>query len=310
MTKIRHARKDAIAVARELVRVLAPCCEKLIIAGSLRRLKPEVGDIELLYIPRTENRPVPGTLFDRKDYDLATLAILELEAAGVLRRRESTTGTTAFGEKNKLMLHVASGIPVDFFTATRTNWHNYLVCRTGSAENNTRIATAAKIRGLRWNPYGPGFTHLETGNVLPATSEEAVYQKKFEYRTYGPRWNEKTCAIGRQVTLSLGYGKSRRLSGIVESFSTNKTPQLLPGWSACFGDSHFTAAVVGIRLADPIRILAGKIAMELFTNAFGGEGTRLEIKEGDGYGKETSLGGWCFQAAVDQIEKVLIASND
>lgn len=57
------------------------------------------------------------------------------------------------------------------------------------------------------------------------------------------------------------------------------------------------------------RVLATKIAMSLFTNGFGGEGTRLEIKEGDGYGKETSLGGWCFQAAVDQIEKAIIEEN-
>ena len=57
------------------------------------------------------------------------------------------------------------------------------------------------------------------------------------------------------------------------------------------------------------RELATKIAMRLFTNGFGGEGTRLEIKEGDGYGKEISLGGWCFQAAVAQIEKVIIEEN-
>lgn len=73
-------------------------------------------------------------------------------------------------------------------------------------------------------------------------------EKAFEYRTYGPRWNEKTCAVGRPVTLSLGYGKHRRLSGVVTSFTTNATPSLIPGWSDCFGDSHFTAAVIGIRL--------------------------------------------------------------
>lgn len=174
--KTKYPRKAAIAVARELVRELAPVTERLIVAGSLRRLKPEVGDIELLYIPRFENRPIPGTLFDSRDYDLATLAILELEARGILRKRESVTGSTAFGDKNKLMLHTASGIPVDFFAATPANWHNYLVCRTGSAETNTRIATAAKNRGLRWNPYGPGFSNLTTGDRLPVTSEEDVFR--------------------------------------------------------------------------------------------------------------------------------------
>lgn len=72
--------------------------------------------------------------------------------------------------------------------------------------------------------------------------------KTFEFRTYGPRWNEETCAIGRRVTLSLGYGKHRRLHGVINAFYTNNTPQLIPGWSDCFGDKHFTAACIGIQL--------------------------------------------------------------
>lgn len=53
------------------------------------------------------------------------------------------------------------------------------------------------------------------------------------------------------------------------------------------------------------RRLATRIARSLFTNGFGDEGTRLEIKKGDGHGKEIALGGWCFGAAVDQIAKVI-----
>lgn len=33
--------------------------------------------------------------------------------------------------------------------------------------------------------------------------------KRTEYRRYGPRWNERTCWIGRAVTLSHGYSGSR-----------------------------------------------------------------------------------------------------
>lgn len=42
--------------------------------------------------------------------------------------------------------------------------------------------------------------------------------KKYEYRLYGPRWNEKTCRIGRAVTLSKGYGKANRLHTSVKGF--------------------------------------------------------------------------------------------
>jgi len=43
--------------------------------------------------------------------------------------------------------------------------------------------------------------------------------KNIEYRPYGPRWNERTCAIGRPVVLSHGYGKRRRLRGTVAAFN-------------------------------------------------------------------------------------------
>lgn len=41
-------------------------------------------------------------------------------------------------------------------------------------------------------------------------------KKDTEYRLYGPRWNERTCVVGRPVILSLG--KQRRLNGVITSF--------------------------------------------------------------------------------------------
>jgi hypothetical protein len=53
------------------------------------------------------------------------------------------------------------------------------------------------------------------------------------------------------------------------------------------------------------RVLARKIAERLLMNGFGDFGTRLEIKRETNLQKETSLGGWCLEAAVDQIAKVI-----
>jgi len=78
-------------------------------------------------------------------------------------------------------------------------------------------------------------------------------EKEFEYREYGPRWNERTCRIGRPVVLSMGYGKARRLRGVVNFFDTSATPSLLPGWSACYGDNHRTAAIIGVKLNNQLR---------------------------------------------------------
>jgi len=44
-------------------------------------------------------------------------------------------------------------------------------------------------------------------------------EKTEELRLYGPRWNESTCAIGRPVVLSKGYGKNHRLQGRISKFT-------------------------------------------------------------------------------------------
>lgn len=43
-------------------------------------------------------------------------------------------------------------------------------------------------------------------------------EKRSELRLYGPRWNERTCLIGRGVVLSRGYGKQARMAGVIREF--------------------------------------------------------------------------------------------
>lgn len=57
------------------------------------------------------------------------------------------------------------------------------------------------------------------------------------------------------------------------------------------------------------RELAARIATRLFTNGLGDQGERLEIKQATGYEHERSLGGWCYLAALDQIETVILEEN-
>ncbi len=42
--------------------------------------------------------------------------------------------------------------------------------------------------------------------------------KREELRRYGPRWNENTCTVGRDVVLSKGYGKKHRMTGRIWKF--------------------------------------------------------------------------------------------
>lgn len=154
--KPRYNRSVALLAARKICAALKPVTERLIVAGSLRRRKPTVGDVEVLFVPKFEERQVD--LLHRAPFDLAAEVIERMIEAGVLEQRLSVTGAPSWGGKNKLATHVSTGIPVDLFTATEANWWNYLVCRTGPKESNMAIAAAAQAKGWKWNPYGAGFS--------------------------------------------------------------------------------------------------------------------------------------------------------
>ena len=69
--------------------------------------------------------------------------------------------------------------------------------------------------------------------------------KNVEYRV-GKQWNERVVAIGRLVTLSRGYGKQRRMTGVVVSFEVIRRenapidPDLYP-------DAQ-TVSAIGVRI--------------------------------------------------------------
>lgn len=73
-------------------------------------------------------------------------------------------------------------------------------------------------------------------------------EKTTEYRVYGPRWNERTCTIGRRVTLSLGYGKQRRLTGRVARFEKNREPLKTLAWLKCYGHRTGDCACITVDL--------------------------------------------------------------
>ena len=69
MPKEKRPLVVAEAVAMRLSDLLAPSCDRLMIGGSIRRRRPEVGDIELIAIPRMVAAS-PGSLIDIRPADL------------------------------------------------------------------------------------------------------------------------------------------------------------------------------------------------------------------------------------------------
>jgi len=186
----------AHVIATQLVEVLEPACERITIAGSLRRCEKQVGDIEILYVPKFVRGTPPGELVE-STIDLSLSKIGDLINAGVLVRRQNTNGADAFGPRNKLMRHFASGIPVDLFCTDERSWANYLVCRTGPAAFNIRVASRARALGWKWHPYDCGFSRKRCGGELIEWQVIRSEEQLFEFLgwPYCQPWERKITGV-------------------------------------------------------------------------------------------------------------------
>lgn len=171
--KKQWPRDTALQVAQEIVARLALSCERIAIAGSIRRGKPWVGDIEILFIPRMSTRP--DGFFDTRIVSVASEVIDALLIEGYFSKRQNKNGVFAWGESNKLAIHTASGIPVDLFSTSEERWWVALVIRTGSKETNLRLTTGANKLNRTLNAYGYGTTDRATGETTKANSEQDVF---------------------------------------------------------------------------------------------------------------------------------------
>lgn len=170
----RWPRLQARELAEEILARLKPATERIEIAGSLRRQLPTVGDIEIVFIPKLEDRPFD--LISTEPVDVTEEAINLMVERDYLRKRPSIIGSYAWGPMNKLALHAATGIPVDLFATTPLHWVNTLFLRTGGKETIQQIAMAANRKGWSFEAYGAGFRKLDNTDAFVPQSERDIYQ--------------------------------------------------------------------------------------------------------------------------------------
>lgn len=148
----------AYNLADRIKKELAPMCERIEIAGSIRRGRSDVNDIDLVILPK------PGQL------------------DGIKARCEKKCVVVKDGDQNYIV-RLPSGFQLDIFFARHSvadllqrvpgNFGTLLLCRTGSTAHNIYLVEHAKTRGFTWNPYkgvldGEGF-------VIASETEEEIF---------------------------------------------------------------------------------------------------------------------------------------
>ena len=139
MPTLAHAQ----AIAERLVYLLAPACNCIDIAGSVRRRKPEPKDLEIVYLPIIDHIPVDlfGATAPHPRTD-ATIAQLVYDH--ILRLDDQVRRN---GPKYKRLIYCATGMVVELFAATPQNYGLILALRTGPALFSRGCVTSECIGG-------------------------------------------------------------------------------------------------------------------------------------------------------------------
>ncbi|MCF8272975.1 MAG: hypothetical protein K9I95_04005 [Flavobacteriaceae bacterium] len=116
----------ALEIAEKTKALLAPHCERIEIAGSIRRKKPFVKDIEIVVIP--------------KPYDIG---LFESGIATVVKEWPKVRGELPCKYTQRIL---PEGIALDLFFADKENWGLIYAMRTGSADYSHQVLGNAWVR--------------------------------------------------------------------------------------------------------------------------------------------------------------------
>jgi len=146
MARGKIALERAQKVADAVVKSLGPYCQRIEIAGSIRRRKPWVNDVDLVVIS--------GDLWSLHG-ELMKLGQLKMSGKKIMRVMIGST-------------------QVDIYVADEDTWSTLLLIRTGSKENNIRLCSRAKDMGWHLAASGDGLFN-EDGQRIAGDTEISTY---------------------------------------------------------------------------------------------------------------------------------------
>lgn len=158
--------KTADSYAAKITEWLQPFCEKIALAGSIRRRRPECGDVDLVCIPKTTQEiDLLGNVISTKNLLLSELVRYVRATPTAYWSKACEPQPTA----TNLLLHLPK-CQLDVWCASEANFATRLICRTGSKDHNVWIAQRTIRFGGHWDSYN----HLRLGSqiILPKTETE------------------------------------------------------------------------------------------------------------------------------------------
>jgi DNA polymerase (family X) len=148
-----------LEIAEEMVTALreAPGCVRCTYAGSARRMRETVGDIDILATVQESDTRARTT-------EPLMAAFVALPGVAEVAARGDT----------KTTVRTRRGLQVDLRVVPEDSWGAALQYFTGSQAHNVRVREIAVRRGLRLSEYG--LFGVESGERIASRTEEEVYR--------------------------------------------------------------------------------------------------------------------------------------
>lgn len=164
-------------IAQDVRRILSPYCIRIEVAGSIRRERREIGDVEIVCIPKVQE--IQDGLFDKK------LVVNEGFIKQVNEWEKVKGEPTGKYTQRKL----PRGIALDLFICGTGNWGLIFAIRTGSAEFSHKILIG-KINRAGYKSQG-GILFDGNGEIVPMPEEDKLFDMiGMEARFYDPKNRE------------------------------------------------------------------------------------------------------------------------
>ena len=139
--KIKH--KEASKLAKEIIDEIRPLVETFQVAGSLRRGAEEIGDVDIVVIPKE----------------------------GFTEKVDEIIKVTSSGKRK--IYGTYKGTPINFFMTEEKSWGACLMTATGPAIYNIRKRFLVKRMGFKLNEYG--LFKVSSGEYLAGETENDIY---------------------------------------------------------------------------------------------------------------------------------------
>ena len=143
----------ALKTGEQLLKAIEniPGVKKAVLAGSIRRKRSTIGDIDIVVAAGSRERLSMVKKIRLLPQMHKILAAGKTRISGILRE----------------------GIQADLRIVTPDEWGAALLYFTGSKEHNIRLRTLARNRGWKINEYG--VYELKTGKKIAGATEEGIY---------------------------------------------------------------------------------------------------------------------------------------